>query len=115
MPSQRQGVLDGGVAGADDHDVHVLPLVGICERVDDMGELLARRTELSRRALHSQGQHDIPGGSDFATMGDLEQRTVLAKPRDLGVADVHAGLSDGALPALEDRFAIAFLEVHARA
>ena len=117
---KRQGVLDAGIAGADDDDLLAVILVGIVELVlheGMVGALGAGNGELAQIALDADREDDVLGGDGLAVgEAELEIAALALDRGDLGVeADVGLRPLDPRRPALDHLLARALLEAEVAA
>ncbi len=104
---ERQRVLDGGIARADDQDRLVLVFLGVVQLILHDAQVLARRAQLAQVALQSDGEHDM-FRDDGVALGELQRERALL-PGDGGdagaVADVDLVLRKFLVPRADDLLA----------
>ena len=106
---QRQRVLDGSIAGADDDDGLVAIGVGVVELVLHQLQILALAAQLAQIALQADRQHHPLCGDGLAA-GGIEQKAIRrgADADDRGaVADLDAQSLGAIVPGLEHGLALA--------
>ena len=113
MGRQRDGHLQGRVAGAHHQQVEVAKLLGVDQPGADVGKVVARGAQTARVALRADGEHDARGVVVLGGGLDVEAAARLLDAGHLP-AEAHVQTHSGgeARPAVEDRLTRAGREGH---